>query len=141
VITVQPQSQTVAPGSSVSFTVSAGGVPDPTYQWYFNGSVFSGATTNKLSFSNAGSSDAGAYTVVVTNAVGSVTSSAATLMVSAAPTSEPESGKGGGGSIEPWFAWILALLIAFRCGWAGIAPRRGREWSTAERCGDPNAGE
>jgi sugar lactone lactonase YvrE len=112
VITTQPASQTVVPGSSVSFTVSAGGVPDPSYQWYINGSAFSGATTNTLSFANARSSDAGAYTVVVTNALGSVASSAATLTVSAAPPAPPASG--GGGAIEPWFALVMVLLVTIR---------------------------
>lgn len=124
VITTQPQNQTVAPGGTVQFTMSAGGVPDPTYQWHINGSAFSGATTNTLSFANARSSDAGAYTVVVTNALGTVTSNAATLTVSATPTSDPGSGGGGGGAIEPWFALVLTLLGVLRRGWAGSAPRQ-----------------
>ena len=113
-ITTQPQSQTVAPGASVSFTVTAGGVPDPTYQWYVNGSAFSGATTNALSFTNARNSDAGAYTVVVTNALGSVTSNAATLTVSAAPAAPPASGGGGGGAPSLWFYGALSLLLTVR---------------------------
>jgi hypothetical protein len=44
-ITAQPQSQTVTSGTSVQFSVSTGGVPAPTYQWYSNGGAFSGATT------------------------------------------------------------------------------------------------
>ena len=113
-ITTQPQSQTVAPGASVSFTVTAGGVPDPTYQWYVNGSAFSGATTNALSFTNARNSDAGAYTVVVTNALGSVTSNAATLTVFAAPAAPPASGGGGGGAPSLWFYGALSLLLTVR---------------------------
>ena len=114
IIATQPQSQTVAPGSSVQFTVTAGGVPDPTYQWYVNGSAFSGATTNALSFTNARNSDAGAYTVVVTNALGSVTSNAATLTVSAAPAAPPASGGGGGGAPSLWFYGALSLLLTVR---------------------------
>jgi hypothetical protein len=115
-ITAQPQSQTVAPGANVQFTVAAGGVPAPTYQWYINGSAFSGATTNTLSFTNARSSDAGAYTVVVTNALGSVTSNAATLTVSAAvaPPASSSSGGGGGGAPSLWFYGALALLASAR---------------------------
>lgn len=118
-IATQPQSPTVLPGGSVSFTVSAGGVPDPTYQWYVDGSAFSGATTNTLSFANARSSDAGAYTVVVTNAMGSVTSSAATLTVSAAPVAPPtppasSGGGGGGGAPGLWFYGALSLLAVGR---------------------------
>jgi hypothetical protein len=125
VISAQPQSQTVAPGASVSFTVSAGGVPDPTYQWYVNGSPFNGATTNTLSFASARSSDAGAYTVVVTNAVGSATSNAATLTVSAVPATNPASGggSGGGGAPSLWFYGALSLLVAIRNGF-----RQGGLW-------------
>ena len=116
VITSQPQSQTVTAGSDVQFTVSATGVPAPTYQWYVNGSAFSGATTNTLSFATARSSDAGAYTVVVTNAVGSITSNAATLTVSAAPVTPPTTpaSSGGGGSPSLWFYGALALLASAR---------------------------
>jgi len=59
--------------------VIALGVPDPTYQWYVNGNPFNGAASSTLSFTNTRSTDAGNYTVVVTNALGSVTSAKATL--------------------------------------------------------------
>jgi hypothetical protein len=116
VITMQPQSQTVAVGSSVQFTVTAGGVPAPTFQWYVNGSLFRGATTNTLSFSNARNSDTGEYTVVVTNAMGSVTSAKATLTVNAAnpPPATSTSGGGGGGAPSLWFYGALTLLVATR---------------------------
>jgi sugar lactone lactonase YvrE len=114
VISTQPLSQTVATGSNVQFSVIAGGAPAPAYQWYFNGSPFNGATTSTLSFSSARSADAGDYSVVVTNELGSVTSSKATLTVSAAPVTPPAPtpapASGGGGSIEGWF--VCALLVA-----------------------------
>jgi len=109
VINTQPQSLTVASGGSVQLSVTAGGLPDPTYQWYFNGSPFSGATSNTLSFTNARSTDAGDYTVIVTNSLGSVTSNKATLTVGSAPTPAPTpTPTGGGGAISGWF--VLALL-------------------------------
>lgn len=110
-ISLQPQSQAAANGSSVQFSVTASATPAPTYQWYFNGTPFSGATSNTLSFTNARSADAGDYTVVVTNSLGSVTSSKATLTVNpttVTPPTSPPTG-GGGGSIEAWF--VLALLV------------------------------
>jgi hypothetical protein len=67
-----------------------------------------------LSFSNARTTDAGDYSVVVANALGTVTSNKATLTVSAVatpnqtPSGSSGSGSGGGGSIEGWF--VLALL-------------------------------
>ena len=112
VITAQPLSLSVAAGTNVQFSMTASGVPAPTYQWYFNGGVFSGATTNTLSFTNARSTDAGDYTVVATNELGSVTSSKATLTVTAAPANPPTppSGASGGGSFESWFVLALSVL-------------------------------
>ncbi len=111
VITAQPQSQTAAPGGNAQFSVTASGVPAPTYQWYFNGSPFSGATTNTLSFTNARSSDAGDYTVVVTNALGGVTSNKATLTISSATVTPPPAAgsESGGGSMAGGF--VLALIV------------------------------
>jgi len=116
VISAQPQSQSVASGGSVQFSVTAGGVPDPTYQWYFNGTVFNGGTSSSLSFSNARSTDAGDYTVVVTNALGAVTSAKATLTVSAAstPSSSGAGSGGGGGAPSPGFILALITLAALR---------------------------
>ena len=70
-----PQSQTVPVGSAVSFTVEASG-QDLTYQWQHNGSNIAGATSSALGLANVQLADAGAYTVVVSNAGGSVSSSA-----------------------------------------------------------------
>ena len=113
VITAQPQSLTVARGSGVQFSVTDTGVPAPSYQWYFNNSPFSGATSGTLGFSNAQQSDAGDYTVVVTNPLGSVTSNKATLTVASAPVNPgppPVSGGGGGGG-APSLEFLVALLF------------------------------
>jgi sugar lactone lactonase YvrE len=116
-IATQPVSQTVAPGANAQFSVSAAAVPAPTYQWYFNGSIFNGATTDALSFANAHSTDAGDYTVVVSNALGSVTSAKATLTVSTAPVTPPPasgSSSGGGGAIDLRFGLALLVLVGAR---------------------------
>ncbi len=107
-ITTQPISQTATVGGAVSFTTAASGTPAPTYQWRKDGVNLTGATNATLSLSNVQNADAGAYTVVASNAAGSVTSSAATLTVQAAPppntaptiTTQPAS-QGGtiGGSV------------------------------------------
>jgi sugar lactone lactonase YvrE len=120
VITVQPQNQSVAAGGTAQFSVTASGLPTPTYQWYLNGIAFSGATASTLSFTSVRSSDAGDYSVVVTNALGSVTSSKATLTVSGVSGGSPTpptsgSGGGGGGTIGAWFVVALLALRAI-CG-------------------------
>jgi len=79
--TSQPSSQTVASGSTVVFSFSAGGTPAPTYQWSLNGAAIPSATGSSLVIHGATSANAGSYTCVATNPSGSVTSDAATLGV------------------------------------------------------------
>jgi hypothetical protein len=80
-ITTQPVSKTVTAGASATFSVVASGTGTLTYQWRFNGSAISGATSASFTVSNAQTANAGSYTVVVANTVGSTTSNAATLTV------------------------------------------------------------
>jgi len=90
-ITVQPVSQEVTEGDTVTFTVEATGTEPLSYKWMKNGieliddDNISGVNTNTLTINNVQLSDAGSYTVVVTNSVGSVTSEAAVLTVNPAP--------------------------------------------------------
>ena len=92
-ITTQPLSQTNAFGGNVTFTVVAAGASPLAYQWRFFGTNISGATATSYSLTNIQPTHAGNYTVVVTNAVGSITSAVATLTVNATPfiNSQPQS--------------------------------------------------
>lgn len=83
VITRQPQGATINAGGTLVLTVAASGSPAPSYQWQFKGVPLSGATTATLVLTDVLAAQAGAYTVVVTNSSGSVTSSAANLAVAA----------------------------------------------------------
>ena len=80
-ITTQPQNQTVSQTSNATFTVTATGSTPFTYQWLFNGANLAGATASSYTVANAQSANAGSYSVIVTNAYGSITSSTATLTV------------------------------------------------------------
>ena len=85
VVTLQPQSQTVAPGASVSFTIEAQGSSPLSIQWMRNGASIPSATNSTLSLVNVQTANAGLYAAVITDAGGSVTSSAATLKVADLP--------------------------------------------------------
>jgi hypothetical protein len=74
----QPQDRTVIVGTTVQLRVLAAGFP-LNYQWLFNGQPLPGATNYVLTLSNVMTNRAGAYSVIVSNALGSVTSSNAVL--------------------------------------------------------------
>jgi len=84
-ITTQPLNQTVTAGQTATFSVVATGTAPLGYQWQKNGANISGATSASYSTPVTTSADNGAtFVVVVSNAVGSVTSKSATLTVSSA---------------------------------------------------------
>lgn len=82
VITTQPAppSQTVAVGSSVTFSVGASG-NGLSYQWRKNAVPIAGANSPTLQLNNVQTADSGAYDAVVTNAGGSATSDSVSLTV------------------------------------------------------------
>jgi hypothetical protein len=80
-INVQPQSQTVNAGQDATFSVSAVGAGPLGYQWLFNGAIIPGATGAAFPRATAQVPDAGGYSVVVANSLGSATSAVATLSV------------------------------------------------------------
>src|SRR5207249_4944196 len=73
-------------GGTATFTVEASGGDPLTYQWYFNGTPITGATDSTLTIPNVQLSDAGQYSVQISNPYGSVTSAFATLDVFELPT-------------------------------------------------------
>ena len=84
-ISLPPQNLTVNQGQNAGFSVTATGTGPLSFQWRFNGADISGATATDFTRMNAQASDAGAYTVVVTNVAGAITSSEATLNVNIPP--------------------------------------------------------
>ena len=90
VITTQPTAQSVTSGKTATFNVSATGTGPLAYQWKKNGTDIAGATNSSYTTPATSDADIGAvlaYSVVVTNRAGTVTSSNATLTVTAAPPS------------------------------------------------------
>jgi hypothetical protein len=78
-ITSEPQALTVHAGDNALFSVTATGVPPPSYQWSLNGTNISGATNSTLTISNVAQSDLGPYAVAITNLFGMTNSSSAIL--------------------------------------------------------------
>ena len=78
VIVTQPTDQTIMVGQGASFTVAASGTAPLAYQWYYNtNTALAGRTNSSLLVANAQTNDAGAYLVIVTNSLGSATSTVA----------------------------------------------------------------
>lgn len=84
-ITQDPTNSTVTEDLIATFTVGATGSPTLSYQWRFNGIPIAGATSTTLNLQHVAASNAGPYTVVVTNNYGAKTSQVATLTVLPAP--------------------------------------------------------
>src|SRR5438270_631712 len=81
-LTTQPASQTVSTGQRATFTVTATGTAPLSYQWQKNGTAIGGATAASYTTPATTAADNGdQFTVVVSNAAGSVTSKAAALTV------------------------------------------------------------
>jgi pectate lyase len=84
-ITTQPTDRNVVIGQNAVFNVIASGAAPLAYQWYFNNAPIAAAITASLGITNAQTTNAGGYHVVITNSIGSITSVVATLNVVPVP--------------------------------------------------------
>lgn len=80
-ITTQPISQSVTQGANVTLTIVAGGTAPLSYQWQLDATDLDGAMNSTLVLTNVSFTDAGDYTVTVTNLLGATNSQIATLTV------------------------------------------------------------
>jgi hypothetical protein len=97
-ITAPPQNLSVYKGDSASFSVTAGGTAPLAYQWYYTnssgvvklvdgpsgygvGAITNSSTNASVTFTYVDPAQAGGYFVIVTNSIGSITSSVASLTV------------------------------------------------------------
>jgi len=102
----QPVAQTVNAGDPVTFSVSVAGVGSFSYQWLLNGTAIDGATSSSYSIPSASSSDAGSYSVVISDANGIGTTVPVNLTV-APPTGTDTP------TLPPLALVILAALLFF----------------------------
>lgn len=82
VIVTQPASQTVQPGTNITFRVEVQSAPPIFYQWRRNGELIPGATNETFAILNAQPRDAGSYSVLVAGPEGLVRSEDASLQFS-----------------------------------------------------------
>ncbi|HRY51693.1 MAG TPA: immunoglobulin domain-containing protein [Candidatus Paceibacterota bacterium] len=80
-LTVQPWDQSVAFGSTSSFSAKAVGGQSMSYQWQLNGADIEGATEDTYLIVNAQPADAGDYSVAISNSLGAMISRKAKLAV------------------------------------------------------------
>src|SRR5688572_3034383 len=77
----QPVAQVVATGDVATFSVVLADAGGATFQWRFNDGDIPGATNDSFVVPSVSPADAGLYSVTVTNAVGSVASTGAALLI------------------------------------------------------------
>jgi GH25 family lysozyme M1 (1,4-beta-N-acetylmuramidase) len=79
--TSNPTNLTLPVGANATFSVTASGLAPLSYQWQFNGTNIPGATSTNYTVSNIQITNAGGYTVVVSNSYAKVPSTTAFLAV------------------------------------------------------------
>ncbi len=118
IISSSPTNESVVAGTSPVLTVSAGGTSPLNYQWLFNGTSVSSATTSSLLLANVDPSFDGAYSVIVTNAYGGTTGVIANLTVLIPPSiTNPPVGQ----------TVVVGANVTFTAGASGDLPL-GYQW-------------
>ncbi|HWI59454.1 MAG TPA: immunoglobulin domain-containing protein, partial [Bacillota bacterium] len=138
VILSPPESRTNLAGSSASFAVSAAGTAPLSYRWLKNqtnrlsdGGKIQGAISATLTLSNVLGGDAGTYSVVVSNSVGSLTSAPAAALTVIDPviTAQPLSRTNHAGSAATFRVETCGTPPVYQWQKDG-APLSGATWST-----------
>jgi hypothetical protein len=123
-ITTPPQNRIVLLGQNASFNVVASGTAPLAYQWQFNGANLSGATATNYTRFHVQPPDLGNYDVVVSNSLGSVTSSVASLTLASRPILlDPQTTNGAFSFIvsgDPGFNYAIEATTNFST-WTNLA--------------------
>lgn len=88
-ITSQPDGPPVVAGATATLSVTAAGTAPLSYEWRLSGTNVAGATVSSLSIANAQLTNAGPYTVFITNSYGTALSAAATVKLLPTILSQP----------------------------------------------------
>jgi uncharacterized protein YraI len=130
-ITTQPTSQSVGTNAGVVVTASASGSPAPRVQWQISTgpsagwSNISGATSNAYWFDPVVADSGHEYRAVFTNAVGSATTYAAIITVTASPAPAAACTAVKGGTYQASCPWTVKTYHVVGSGGSGIAERGG----------------
>jgi hypothetical protein len=101
ITTNPPASLALLSGQNAAMSVTVTGTPPFTFQWrkdnanLMDGGIYSGSLTNVLALTKAVLTNAGNYTVAISNSVGAVTSSVANVQVALPPTMTANGVAGG----------------------------------------------
>ncbi len=82
-VATQPTGGSPYSGTSFTLSVGAQGTAPLAYQWLLNDAPITGATLSSLTLSALTTNQAGAYSVIITNSAGSITSNPANIFVRA----------------------------------------------------------
>jgi hypothetical protein len=82
-ITTQPGNLSVLVGQTATFNVTATGTAPLRYLWFKGATILTNSANSSFAIANAQIADAGTYSVIVSNSIGTATSSNATLTVNA----------------------------------------------------------
>jgi hypothetical protein len=108
VFTVNPTTQEVVAGATVTLFASVASNPSSSYQWQQDGVNIIGATGTSLAIYDFQAANVGTYTVIATNSQGSATSSGAVLTLDDPP--EPPAPEVGGNANINQFNVIRLVL-------------------------------
>lgn len=92
VITAQPQGATIVAGFGTSLSVGASGTPPLAYYWSKDNVPFATRTNGTLEFPAVTTVNAGAYSVIVSNFVGTVASTTPAVLTVVPPAQSPTNG-------------------------------------------------
>ncbi len=137
-IATQPAAVAVTVGNTATFGVGVTGTGPFTFQWRRNEVDIAGATAAAYTIQGVTTADAGNYSVVVSNGVGTVTSRAATLGVAPALTPASATPEAPSINAQPQPMVVApGLSVALAVGTQGSGPL-AYQWS---RNGTPLAGQ
>lgn len=120
-IQTQPLNQICGAGANLTLNVVANGTTPLYYQWLKDGTALLTATNSSLTLTNVQVTDSGGYSVALTNWLGSLTSSVATVVVSNYPPTITAQPIGGNYLVSSNFSLTVSV--------SGTAPF-GYQWNT-----------